>query len=257
MVRILVVDDERNIVQLVQLYLSKEGYEVEAAGNGREALEMVQARRPDLVVLDLMLPELDGLEVCRRLRREGDLPIIMLTARSDDIDKIVGLELGADDYLAKPFNPRELVARVKSVLRRSEASKTPSRVLRFTDLEVDLDRREAEIAGQRIELRPKEFEVLAALASQPGVVFERERLLRLGWGYDYYGDTRTVDVHVTWLRDKISHGRARIQTVWGIGYKLVDGAQLPARARRGTPESRRRPSERQGERGNQAERPGE
>jgi DNA-binding response OmpR family regulator len=228
MPRILVVDDERNIVQLLRLYLTKEGYEVEAAGNGRDALEKAGARRPDLVVLDLMLPEIDGLEVCRRLRREGDLPIIMLTARGDDVDKIVGLELGADDYLAKPFNPRELVARVKAVLRRSEARQTPARVLRFADLEVDLDRREVQIAGEQIELRPKEFEVLAALASRPGVVLERERLLQLGWGYDYYGDTRTVDVHVTWLREKIGRGQARIQTVWGIGYKLVDGSRVPS-----------------------------
>jgi DNA-binding response OmpR family regulator len=226
---VLVVDDERNIVQLVRLYLAKEGFRVEAASNGREALEKVQQVRPDLVLLDLMLPEIDGLEVCRRLRKGNDLPIIMLTARDDDVDKIVGLELGADDYLTKPFNPRELVARVKAVLRRYEAGRTPSRLLRFVDLEIDLDRREVRIAGELIELRPKEFDLLSALARRPGVVYERERLLQLAWGYDYYGDTRTVDVHVTWLRDKLSTSRARIQTVWGVGYKLVDESQLPAR----------------------------
>ena len=221
---ILVVDDERNIVQLVRLYLSKEGFRVESASSGREALEKVQPVRPDLVLLDLMLPEMDGWEVCRRLRKQGDLPIIMVTARDDDVDKIVGLELGADDYLTKPFNPRELVARIKAVLRRSESGKAPARILRVADLDIDLDRREARIAGERVQLRPKEFDLLAALAGNPGVVYERERLLQLAWGYDYAGDTRTVDVHVTWVRDKISRSKAKIQTVWGVGYKLVDGA---------------------------------
>jgi DNA-binding response OmpR family regulator len=221
---ILVVDDERNIVQLVRLYLSKEGFRVESASSGREALEKVQPVRPDLVLLDLMLPEMDGWEVCRRLRKQGDLPIIMVTARDDDVDKIVGLELGADDYLTKPFNPRELVARIKAVLRRSESGKAPARILRVADLDIDLDHREARIAGERVQLRPKEFDLLAALAGNPGVVYERERLLQLAWGYDYAGDTRTVDVHVTWVRDKISRSKAKIQTVWGVGYKLVDGA---------------------------------
>ena len=221
---ILVVDDERNIVQLVRLYLSKEGFRVESASSGREALEKVQPVRPDLVLLDLMLPEMDGWEVCRRLRKQGDLPIIMVTARDDHVDKIVGLELGADDYLTKPFNPRELVARIKAVLRRSESGKAPARILRVADLDIDLDRREARIAGERVQLRPKEFDLLAALAGNPGVVYERERLLQLAWGYDYAGDTRTVDVHVTWVRDKISRSKAKIQTVWGVGYKLVDGA---------------------------------
>ena len=221
---ILVVDDERNIVQLVRLYLSKEGFRVESASSGREALEKVQPVRPDLVLLDLMLPEMDGWEVCRRLRKQGDLPIIMVTARDDHVDKIVGLELGADDYLTKPFNPRELVARIKAVLRRSESGKAPARILRVADLDIDLDHREARIAGERVQLRPKEFDLLAALAGNPGVVYERERLLQLAWGYDYAGDTRTVDVHVTWVRDKISRSKAKIQTVWGVGYKLVDGA---------------------------------
>ena len=221
---ILVVDDERNIVQLVRLYLSKEGFRVESASSGREALEKVQSVRPDLVLLDLMLPEMDGWEVCRRLRKQGDLPIIMVTARDDHVDKIVGLELGADDYLTKPFNPRELVARIKAVLRRTESGGAPARILRVADLDIDLDRREARIAGERVQLRPKEFDLLAALAGNPGVVYERERLLQLAWGYDYAGDTRTVDVHVTWVRDKISRSKAKIQTVWGVGYKLVDGA---------------------------------
>lgn len=193
-VTILVVDDERNIVQLARIYLEKEGFQVESAANGRQALEKVQSTRPDLVVLDLMLPELDGWEVCRRLRKDSNLPIIMVTARDDDIDKIVGLELGADDYLTKPFNPRELVARVKALLRRAAASQAPARVLRFLDLELELDRRETRLAGQPIALRPKEFDLLATLTGSPGVVFERERLIQLAWGHDYIGDTRTVDV---------------------------------------------------------------
>jgi two-component system, OmpR family, alkaline phosphatase synthesis response regulator PhoP len=226
---VLVVDDERNIVQLVRLYLSREGVRVESAGGGRQALDKAAALRPDLVLLDLMLPEVDGLEVCRRLRRESDVPIIMITARDDDVDRIVGLELGADDYLTKPFNPRELVARVKAVLRRSEGGRAPSRLLRLADLEVDLDRREVRVAERPVELRPKEFDLLAALAGSPGIVLGRERLLELAWGYDYFGDTRTVDVHVTWLRDKLRHSQAKIQTVWGVGYKLVDESQLPPR----------------------------
>ncbi len=226
---VLVVDDERNIVQLAKLYLRNEGFVVETAANGREALEKVRQVSPSLILLDLMMPELDGWEVCKRLRRDGDVPIIFLTARDDDVDKIVGLELGADDYVTKPFNPRELVARVKAVLRRYEAGKKPARLIRFADLTVDLDRREFRIVERLVELRPKEFDLLSTLAGNPGVVFERERLLQLAWGYEHYGDSRTVDVHVTWLRDKLAPSEARIQTVWGIGYKLVTADQLPAK----------------------------
>ncbi|MFN8523601.1 MAG: response regulator transcription factor [Chloroflexota bacterium] len=226
---VLVVDDERNIVQLARVYLRNEGYTVEAASNGKEALEKARLVKPSLIVLDVMMPEMDGLEVCRQLRRESDIPIIMVTARGDDVDKIVGLELGADDYLTKPFNPRELVARVKAVLRRFEAGHKPARVIQFADLTIDADRHEVRVGEQLLELRPKEFELLSALASNPGVVFERERLLQLAWGYDFYGDSRTVDVHVTWLRDKLARSEARIQTVWGVGYKLVTADQLPAK----------------------------
>ena len=230
---VLVVDDERNIVQLARLYLSKEGFHVESAASGPEAIEKVRQVRPQLVILDLMLPELDGWEVCRRLRKSGDLPIIMLTARVDDVDKIVGLELGADDYLTKPFNPRELVARVKAVLRRYEAGKTPSRMIRCADLVIDLDRREVRCRERQIDLRPKEFDLLAALAVTPGVVYERDRLLQLAWGHDYFGETRTIDVHITWLRDKLRETSVRIQTVWGIGYKLVESTpDAPASPRR-------------------------
>jgi two-component system response regulator ResD len=226
---VLVVDDERNIVQLAKLYLRNEGYQVESAFNGREALEKVKQVSPNIVLLDLMMPELDGWEVCKQLRRDGDVPIIMLTARGDDVDKVVGLELGADDYITKPFNPRELVARVRAVLRRYDSGRKPTRTIRFADLTIDHDRREFRIGDRLVDLRPKEFDLLSTLAGSPGIVFERERLLQLAWGYEYYGDSRTVDVHVTWLRDKLSASEARIQTVWGVGYKLVTADQLPAK----------------------------
>jgi len=222
---VLVVDDEKNIVQLAKLYLTSEGFSVESAFNGAEALDKVRAHRPDLMVLDLMMPQMDGWEVCRRLRKESDIPIIILTARGDDVDKIIGLELGADDYVTKPFNPRELVARVKAVLRRYQAGERQTRKLQAGDIEMDLDRREVLVAGKQVSLRAKEFDLLAAFAKQVGMVLDRERLLNTVWGYDYVGDTRTIDVHVTWLRDKISGSRTtRIQTIWGVGYKMVVSA---------------------------------
>src|ERR671922_686324 len=219
---VLIADDEKNILQLARMYLVAEGFTVESAANGREALDKVRQVKPDLVILDLMMPEIDGWEVCRRLRKDSDVPIIMLTARGEDVDKTVGLELGADDYLTKPFNARELVARVKAVLRRYTAGKAPEKVLQVGDLRIDPERHEVYIGDRPIDLRPKEFELLTALARNPGVVFDRERLLKIAWGYDYYGDSRTVDVHVTWLREKLRDSSARIQTVWGVGYKLVE-----------------------------------
>lgn len=221
MTTILVADDEKNILQLVRLYLAQEGFAVETAANGQETLDKARQLKPALVVLDLMMPVLDGWEVCRQLRRESSIPIIMLTARGDDVDRIVGLELGADDYLVKPFNPRELVARVKAVLRRTEGGATPRKVVRIGNLSIDAERREVTVGDRPVELRPKEFELLRTLAGNPGAVFDRERLLKVAWGYDFYGDSRTVDVHVTWLREKLRHSTARIQTVWGVGYKLV------------------------------------
>jgi DNA-binding response OmpR family regulator len=222
MAKILVVDDEPAIVELAQLYLHKDGYETVTAGDGIEALVQVKQARPDLVVLDLMLPGLDGWEVCRRLRSETDLPIIMLTARSEDVDKIVGLELGADDYITKPFNPRELVARVKAVLRRAQSrGEVTSAVIRMGDLTIDEPRREAMIGETPISLRTREFDLLLMLARHPGLVLSREQLLEQVWGYDYAGGTRTVDVHVSGLRQKLAGSGVRIETVWGIGYKLV------------------------------------
>jgi two-component system, OmpR family, alkaline phosphatase synthesis response regulator PhoP len=230
MTTILVVDDEQHIAQLIELYLNAEGFRAVTAANGIEALAKIQDVRPALVILDLMMPGMDGWEVCRRARREGsgNVPIIILTARDDDVDKVVGLELGADDYVTKPFNPRELIARVKAVLRRTQSGQTSSsydvpatEVIEVGNLRIDVGRREVTVDGRKVELRPKEFDLLTALARTPGVVFARDRLLSLVWGYDYLGDSRTIDVHVTWLRDKLAGGSAEIQTVWGVGYKLV------------------------------------
>jgi DNA-binding response OmpR family regulator len=221
MATILVVDDEANIVELTRLYLTNAGYDVLAAHDGQEALRIARTEKPDLLILDLMLPVLDGFEVCRRLRQDGqDIPIIMLTARDDDVDKIVGLELGADDYETKPFNPRELVARAGAVLRRSERKSTRS-TLRLGDVTLDVTSRVARVSDEPITLRLKEFDLLAALLENVNIALTREQLLEMVWGYDFYGDTRTVDVHIARLRDKIKGSTLGIETVWGIGYKLV------------------------------------
>ncbi|TEU14308.1 MAG: response regulator transcription factor [Anaerolineales bacterium] len=218
---ILVVDDEANIIELAKMYLQNEGYVVESARDGREALTKIKSLQPALVVLDLMLPEVDGWEVCRKVRADLDVPIIMLTARSDDVDKIVGLELGADDYLTKPFNPRELVARVRAVLRRYEKSAAPTKPVHLGQVTIDPQRREVTVGGQQLDLRTKEFDLLWALAEHRGIVLSRDQLLDLVWGYDYYGETRTVDVHIAHLRDKLKGSDVVIETVWGVGYKLV------------------------------------
>jgi two-component system alkaline phosphatase synthesis response regulator PhoP len=220
---ILLVDDEPSIVKLARMYLERENFRVEAADDGEAALEAVRRLNPRLVVLDLMLPRLDGFEVCRRLRAENNpVAIIMLTARDEDIDKILGLEIGADDYLTKPFNPRELVARIKAILRRAERlTRTDAKTVTLGDLTVDPIRREARIAAQALDLRTQEFELLFTLAGQPGRVFTREQLLQQAWGFDFYGQTRTVDVHIAHLRKKLSGSSVTIETVTGIGYKLV------------------------------------
>jgi DNA-binding response OmpR family regulator len=218
---ILVVDDEKNIIELARLYLEKDGYHVEDAYDGAEALVKIESSQPALVILDLMLPKIDGWEVCRRVREESDVPIIMLTARDDDIDKIVGLELGADDYLTKPFNPRELVARVRAVLRRYEKTIPAEQAIKIGQVTIDPQRREVTAGGKPIELRTKEFDLLLALAQHKGIVLSRDQLLDLAWGFDFYGQTRTVDVHIAHLRDKLANSGLVIDTVWGIGYKLV------------------------------------
>jgi two-component system alkaline phosphatase synthesis response regulator PhoP len=218
---ILVVDDEENIIQLARMYLERERFRVQATGDGNVALAEVERLHPDLVVLDIMLPGLDGHEVCRRLRAAGNpVAIIMLTARDEDIDKILGLELGADDYLTKPFNPRELVSRVKAILRRSERVPQPAiGIIRLGDLVIDPDRREVTCNGQLVELRTQEFEVLLVLAQNKGRVLSREKLLNLAWGFG--GQTRTVDVHIAQLRRKISASQVQIETISRVGYKLV------------------------------------
>lgn len=226
---ILVVDDERNIIELVRLYLEQAGHAVVDARSGPEALDQHDRVDPDLIVLDLMLPGIDGIEVTREVRRRGETPILMLTARSEDIDRIVGLEIGADDYLTKPFNPREMVACVKAILRRSDPALRGTRPMDVGELRVDPRRREAYVGEQRLELRPREFDLLAALARDPGVVWSRDDLLSSVWGTDFSGETRTVDVHISELRRKLGNGAPPIETVKGVGYRLVP----PPRARGG------------------------
>ncbi len=219
---ILIVDDEPNIVQLARMYLQREGYRVESAGDGRIALDKVRQLRPALMILDLMLPELDGMEICRRLRSERNpVPIFMLTARDEDIDKILGLELGADDYLAKPFNPHEMVARVKAILRRGDRRDLPEDApLHVGDLVIDPARREVTVMGRPVDLRHQEFNLLLVFARHKGLVLSRNQLLDLAWGYDNYVNTRTVDVHVGHLRKKLAESQVRIETVTSDGYKL-------------------------------------
>jgi DNA-binding response OmpR family regulator len=221
--RILVVDDEENIVELVTLYLEREGFRVDSAFDGAKALDMIKADEPALVVLDIMLPEVDGFEVCRQTRATSDVPIIMLTARDDDIDKIVGLEIGADDYLTKPFNPRELVARVKAILRRMDrVERSDDKPLQIGDVIIDPARREVHVAGGEVSLRTKEFDLLLTFAENPGIVLTREQLLNIVWGFDFYGQTRTVDVHIAHLRKRLATSeQVQIETVTGVGYKLV------------------------------------
>ncbi|MCA9927740.1 MAG: response regulator transcription factor [Anaerolineales bacterium] len=220
---ILVVDDEANIRDLAQLYLEKDGYQVVTAVDGLQALDMIKHESPALMVLDLMLPELDGWEVCRRVRAGSSLPILMLTARDDDIDKIVGLEMGADDYLTKPFNPRELVARVRAILRRltPQTGPTATQARQLGNVIVDPTSREVTVDDTRVTLRTKEFDLLLTLMDHLNIVLSRDQLLDLVWGYEFYGQTRTVDVHIAHLRDKLSDSTLTIETVWGMGYKLV------------------------------------
>ena len=220
---ILVVDDEQHIIDLARMYLEQEGFQITSATDGQTALKMILNNHPALVVLDLMLPQMDGWEVCRRVRAESDVPIVMLTARSDDIDKIVGLELGADDYLTKPFNPRELVARVKAILRRTggRGARDATAPVHVGDVTIDPARREVTVAGRPATLRTKEFDLLHTLAENKGLVLTREQILSLAWGYDYLGQTRTIDVHVAHLRKILAGSHVSIETITGIGYKLV------------------------------------
>ncbi|GAB1422219.1 response regulator transcription factor [Anaerolineales bacterium] len=219
---ILIIDDEQRIIDLAKMYIEQEGYQVQSATDGSVGLKRILESPPALVILDLMLPGMDGLEVCRPVRSQSDVPILMLTARNDDIDKIVGLELGADDYLTKPFNPRELVARVKAILRRTDRKTVldNQKPVEIGNLMIHPDQRAVYMNGESISLRMKEFDLLLTLAQNPGVVFSRERLLDVVWGYDFAGETRTVDVHVAHLRHKLKGSSPEIETVWGVGYKI-------------------------------------
>jgi DNA-binding response OmpR family regulator len=218
---ILVVEDESSIASFVALYLKNAGYIVTTAATGGEALAQVGAEKPSLIVLDLMLPDIDGIEVCKQIRQTSDVPILMLTARDEDVDKIIGLEVGADDYLTKPFNPRELVARIRSVLRRATPDRPDreSEVIVHGDLKVDAGRHEVHVGDEEIQLAPKEFDLLWELLDHRGLVLTRDQLLERVWGYTFAGDTRTVDVHVRQLRRKLRDA-SPIVTVWGVGYKV-------------------------------------
>jgi two-component system alkaline phosphatase synthesis response regulator PhoP len=219
---VLVVEDESSIASFVSLYLKNAGYAVKTAATGADALAQAAAEPPALIVLDLMLPDIDGIEVCKRIRQQSDVPILMLTARDEDVDKIIGLEVGADDYLTKPFNPRELVARIRSILRRAapERRERESEVIQHGDLQVDAGRREVRVEGEEIQLAPKEFDLLWELLDHRGLVLTRDQLLERVWGYTFAGDTRTVDVHVRQLRRKLGDA-SPIVTVWGVGYKVA------------------------------------
>lgn len=222
--KVLIVEDEQKIVDLLEAYLRKEGFQVVAARDGKLALSMARREKPDLVILDLNLPGMDGLEVCRTLRKESDVPVIMLTARGEETDKLIGLELGADDYITKPFSPREVVARARAVLRRSKGEKAQPEQIRTGALLVDLARHEVRCHGSAVELTPTEFDLLATLARDPGRVYTRMQLLDKVQGVAYEGYERTIDAHVKNLRQKLESvagtGPCRIVTVYGVGYKF-------------------------------------
>ena len=225
---ILVVDDEPNIADLVELYLRRDGYRVVKAATGEDVAAAVTSHRPRLVVLDVGLPGIDGLEVCRRLRQTSAIPVIFLTARDTEIDRVLGLELGADDYVTKPFSPPELVARVKAVLRRAEGATTTAEVLQVGGVTIDLGRREVRVAETPVAFTTKEFDLLKFLAERPGLALSRQQMLDGVWGFDWFGDARTVDVHIAQVRKKLG-GRVVITTVRGVGYRLEAPRPAPAR----------------------------
>ncbi|MCU1430799.1 MAG: two component transcriptional regulator, winged helix family [Actinomycetia bacterium] len=214
-----VVDDEPNIADLVELYLEREGFRVQKAGTGGAALQAVAEHRPRLVVLDVGLPDMDGLEVCRRLRQTSQVPVIFLTARDGEIDRVLGLELGADDYVTKPFSPAELVARVKAVLRRSDGTASPSEMVQAGGVTIDIGRREVVVDGEVVAFTTKEFDLLRFLAERSGLALSRQQILDGVWGYDWFGDARTVDVHIAQVRKKVGDA-LQISTVRGVGYRL-------------------------------------
>ena len=226
--KILIVDDDSNIAELISLYLAKECFDTQIVGDGESALRAVRSYQPDLILLDLMLPGIDGYQVCREVRASSNVPIIMLSAKGEVFDKVLGLELGADDYMEKPFDSKELVARVKAVLRRYKTAasaaapaESADKIVSYPDLTINLTNYSVMYMGHNVDMPPKELELLYFLASSPNQVFTREQLLDQIWGYEYVGDTRTVDVHIKRLREKINdHEKWRLSTVWGIGYKF-------------------------------------
>ncbi|MBQ7123153.1 MAG: response regulator transcription factor [Oscillospiraceae bacterium] len=222
--KILVADDDRNICELLRIYLEKEGYSVVLAGNGEEALEKFDAENPDIILLDVMMPKLDGWQVCRELRKKSECPIIMITAKGETFDKVLGLELGADDYVVKPFEPKEIVARVKAVLRRTGKANAENdkKEVNFDKLTVNMTKYELKVDGKVVDTPPKELELLFHLASNPNRVYTRDQLLDEVWGFEYYGDSRTVDVHIKRLREKLEGVSEKwsLKTVWGVGYKF-------------------------------------
>lgn len=221
--KILIVDDERNIVELIRLYLEREGYSTVCAYDGDEALRLFKEQSVELVILDIMLPKTDGWQVCKEIRKSSDTPIIMLTAKSDTFDKVLGLELGADDYMTKPFEAKELLARVKAVLRRTESQEqNTEKEVNFKNLSINISNYELKINNKPVDAPPKEIELLYFLASNPNRVYTREQLLEEVWGFDYFGDSRTVDVHIKRLREKLEGVDAdwQLKTVWGVGYKF-------------------------------------
>jgi two-component system, OmpR family, response regulator len=225
--RVLVVEDDSTLLSVLEYNLSKEGYTVLTAADGIRGLETARSQKPDFVILDVMLPGMNGFEICRILRQEMNVPILILTAKDDEIDKVIGLDLGADDYMTKPFKIRELLARIRAILRRTEMDQSGSPgtelLIKVGDLEIDIARHKTTLKGNNLELTPREFELLSFLCKNKGIVFNREQLLEKVWGYDYPGDTRTVDVHIRWLREKIETNPEEPQyliTLRGIGYKF-------------------------------------
>ena len=223
MSKILVVDDDNNICELLRLYLEKEGYTVVIANNGKQAIKVFKDEKPELILLDIMLPELDGWQVCREIRKESECPIIMLSAKGEVFDKVLGLELGADDYIVKPFEAKEVVARIKAVLRRTgETKSSEDKKVEYDKLSINLVNYELRVNGVKVDAPPKEMELIYHLANNPNRVFTRDHLLDEVWGFDYYGDSRTVDVHVKRLREKLEgiSDKWALKTVWGVGYKF-------------------------------------
>ena len=223
--KIMIVDDDTNISELLRLYLEKEGFQTAIANNGADAIVMAKAEKPDLMLLDIMMPELDGWQVLREIRRFSDMPIIMLSAKSETFDKVLGLELGADDYIVKPFDSKEVVARVKAVLRRSAAVKEPEKkdgVVEYDKLKINITNYEMIVDGKAVDTPPKELELIYHLASNPNRVFTRDQLLDEVWGFDYYGNSRTVDVHIKRLREKLEgvSDQWELRTIWSVGYKF-------------------------------------